>query len=202
MRRLVLILFLGLAVTAGAEPAPGPLDLVAEDGMVYRNAQVRRIEPDGLTVSHDGGLTKIPFSRLSDELRRTYEYDPDEAERYRRTRLLEDQKAERDRQALRERLKAERTQQMAKAPVRVFGIRTDQPETRRYRVRFSVRNYGDQPRTVRVEPHAKRLLQGGRTFTIPARGSRQDLEIVAYPDPPAWLVLSSGDHVERHFLHW
>lgn len=201
--RLALILLFGLSVFAGAAPEePGPFDVETVDGAVFRNAQVRRIEPDGLTLSHDGGLAKVPFSRLPENLRRKYEYDPEEAERYRHTRLLEDRKAERDRKALQEQTRADGTRRLAKVPLRVFNIRTDRPKERRYRIRFSARNYTGHPRTLRAEPHAKHRLRGGRTFTIPAHGSRPDLEIVAYPDPPVWLIISSGDHAERHLLHW
>ena len=201
-RGLLLALALAGRVAAG-DPAPGAFDLVAEDGEIYRNFQVRRIEPDGLTIGHDGGETKLEFPRLPEEYRRRYEYDPAAAEQYRRERDAGAERALREQAERDERARAERKRELNRVPVRLFGIRTEPPQTNRYRIRFSIRNYDGRPRTVRVVPQGDDgPIRGGRTFTIPALESREGLVIEAYAERPWWLVATTDGHETRHRLTW
>ncbi len=41
-------------------------DLTTRTGQTYTNISVRQIEPDGLTLKHDGGVTTVRFPELSD----------------------------------------------------------------------------------------------------------------------------------------
>ena len=64
-----------------------PTTLLAEDlttvsGKKYTGVTVNRVEADGLAISHDDGLAKVPFSDLSEELRKKYGYDPQKAAQY------------------------------------------------------------------------------------------------------------------------
>ena len=90
---------------------PGSNDLVAADGRIFRNAQVWKREPDGLTLRHDEGLTKLEFPLLPEDWRKKYGYDPEAAAAYRR--LLADaiKEAERNQQMLREHIAADRARQ-------------------------------------------------------------------------------------------
>ena len=67
----------------GAPAAPPPhdpvKDLVTSDGQVYRNYSIRKAEPDGLSILHDAGVTKVDFDRLSEEIQKRYNYDPFDA---------------------------------------------------------------------------------------------------------------------------
>ncbi|MEK7952486.1 hypothetical protein [Luteolibacter soli] len=54
-------------------------DLVTLDGEVYHNYSVRKVEPDGLSILHDAGATKVDFERLSTEIQKRYNYDPFDA---------------------------------------------------------------------------------------------------------------------------
>ena len=56
------------AIPVSQEPA-GSNDLATLTGLLYRNVAVRRVEKDGVLISHDGGLAKIFFSEMSDEQR-------------------------------------------------------------------------------------------------------------------------------------
>lgn len=85
-------------------PPPGPGDVVAADGQVYRNVQVWKAEPDGLTLRHDEGLTKLEFPQLPEEWRRKYGYDPEAAAAYRRAVADALREAERIQQTLREQM--------------------------------------------------------------------------------------------------
>ncbi len=63
------------AAPASQEPA-GSNDLATLSGMQYRNVAVRRVEKDGVLISHDGGLAKIFFSEMSEEQRAKYSAVP------------------------------------------------------------------------------------------------------------------------------
>jgi hypothetical protein len=57
-------------------------DFKTNNGKEYKNATVTRVEPDGLVIRFSGGIVKVPFTDLSDELRRKYNYDPSAANRF------------------------------------------------------------------------------------------------------------------------
>ena len=48
-------------------------------GKEYRNAKIKRVDPDGLMVMHESGLSKVLFLNLSNELREKYGYDPEKS---------------------------------------------------------------------------------------------------------------------------
>ena len=90
---------------------PGSNDFVAADGRIFRNVQVWKREPDGLTLHHDEGLTKLEFSLLPEDWQKKYGYDPEAAAAYQR--LLADafKEAERNQQLLRDEIAADRAKQ-------------------------------------------------------------------------------------------
>ena len=95
---------------------PGSNDLATADGRIYRNVQVWKSEPDGLTLRHDEGLAKLEFPQLPEDWRQKYEYDPEAAADYRRTVAAAVQEAERNQQALREQIAAERAKPIPEEP--------------------------------------------------------------------------------------
>lgn len=66
MKTPLVIIALLLAVAAFAD------DLVTVRGTRYTGVTVKRVDPDGLAISHDDGFTKIPFSDLPPELQKKY----------------------------------------------------------------------------------------------------------------------------------
>jgi len=44
-------------------------DIKTNNGKEYKNAIVSRVEPDGIMIKFSGGLVKIPFTDLSEELK-------------------------------------------------------------------------------------------------------------------------------------
>ena len=176
----------------------GSNDLAAADGRIYRNVQVRKIEPDGLTLRHDAGLTKLAFPLLPEDWQRKYEYDPQKAANYERATAAARAQAERDRQALRERNAAERAKQIKSEPIRVFEVRAAKTGEYEYRVAFSVRNYGDQPREI----NANIGFMREKNFTIPANRSLTGIEVYSQFYKPEQLVVRSGSYSTRHVLDW
>jgi hypothetical protein len=75
MRTLVLSI-LCLASVALAD------DFRTTNGSEYKNAQVSRVEPDGVVITFSGGIVKIPFNELSPEIQKKYGYDPQAAATY------------------------------------------------------------------------------------------------------------------------
>lgn len=176
----------------------GSNDLATADGQIYRNVQVRKIEPDGLTLRHEAGLTKLAFPLLPEDWQRKYEYDPQKAARYERATAAAREQAERDRQALRERNEAARKQQIRNEPIRAFEVRAAKTGDHEYRVIFSVHNYGDQP----VEITASISPLGIKKFVIPANGSQSGLEVVSKLFKPEQLVVRCGAYSTRQVLDW
>jgi hypothetical protein len=54
------------------------------NGIVYRDARVTTVDPDGLHIVHRVGVAKVPFEELSEALRQKYHYDKQKADAYRR----------------------------------------------------------------------------------------------------------------------
>jgi len=57
-------------------------DFKTTDGKEYKNAKVSRVEPDGIVITFSGGIVKIPFTKLSEELQRKYNYNPQAAKSF------------------------------------------------------------------------------------------------------------------------
>lgn len=69
---------LAVSVTSSAR------DLTTTDGVTYTNAVLKRVEPDGITISHAGGLVKLHPSKLPQELREKFHFTPQAAAQYAR----------------------------------------------------------------------------------------------------------------------
>jgi hypothetical protein len=57
-------------------------DFKTTDGKQYKNAKVSRVEPDGIVITYSGGTVKIPFTKLSEELQRKYNYNLEAAKSF------------------------------------------------------------------------------------------------------------------------
>lgn len=65
----------------------GAASLFADDvrtlsGREYKDVKVSRIEPDGITIITKNGVKKIPFAKLSGDVRERYGYDPQKEAAY------------------------------------------------------------------------------------------------------------------------
>jgi hypothetical protein len=76
MRTTLVILIVCFASIALAD------DFKTINGKEYKNAKVSRVEPDGIVITFSGGIVKIPFTELSEELQRKYNYDPEAAKQF------------------------------------------------------------------------------------------------------------------------
>ena len=176
----------------------GSNDLATADGQVFRNVQVRKIEPDGLTIQHDAGLIKLPFPVLPEDWQKKYEYDPQKAEAYQRATAAAKEQADRDQQAIREQNAAAHAKQVKAEPIRVFEVSASKTGADEYRVRFSVRNYDDKPRTIT----ATIGMLGSKEFAIPANSSQSGLEVTIMYEQPKYLRVRSGSYSTSQVLDW
>lgn len=79
------LLLLISAVATGADMQITIPELKVFNGVndtVYTNLRSTKVEPDGVRFVHDGGIVKIPFEHLSEEIRVKCGYDLKEAAAY------------------------------------------------------------------------------------------------------------------------
>ncbi len=86
MRTLLIMLAGTLVATANGA------DFTNIYGRVFTNAKVTRIEPDGLSLTHAGGITKVFFSELTADIQAKYSYDPNAAAAHAREAQLAQQR--------------------------------------------------------------------------------------------------------------
>lgn len=71
-----------------ATSAETPAKLVLTDGTTYESVKVTHVEPDGLRIIHSSGANKIPYERLSEEIRKIYGFDSEKAAAFRRREAI------------------------------------------------------------------------------------------------------------------
>ena len=96
MKKWIAVIFLIPVLSFGA-------NITTRDGSVYKEAEVLKVEDDGLRISFVAGVAKIPFENLTDSLRQQYHFDSakvaayrrsvDEAKRMEAQKILEAQRA-------------------------------------------------------------------------------------------------------------
>ncbi len=59
-----------------AEEAGALGTIVTKDGQTYKNCQLLKVYPDGITFNHDDGITKVLFPQLPPALQKRFGYDP------------------------------------------------------------------------------------------------------------------------------
>lgn len=177
-------------------PPPGNKDLVTAYGQVFRNAEVIQSEPDGLTFRHKGGVTKIAFPALGEELQRQYNYDPIAARAYAR-------------EAAARRLAAQEapltgSESGGPPTVGIYSIETQALEDNSFWIRFSLQNLTDKPQTVRVVPCEKKLAEiiTGKAFDLGPKGDLKLQQIVVPGIRPVFLSVMAGSYRTNALLNW
>ncbi|MGD9782901.1 MAG: hypothetical protein AB7V14_12260 [Kiritimatiellia bacterium] len=190
-----------------ATPSPdaplGSNDWVAVDGQIFRDVEIRRAEPDGLTFRHAGGVTKLRFPSLSKELRKQYGYDPQAAAKYQRATAAAKKRAEEE-EAARRAKQAAAKKASAAAPVSISGVKTDRRKDGQYRIRFSIRNHTGRSQSIRAIPYNQRqaAIMGGKKFEIPPNAKGEALEILVPIIQPKRLTIYCGDYQTNRTLRW
>jgi len=63
-------------------------EITTSKGKTYINARITQIEPDGISLIHAGGIAKIPFWELTEDIQKKYGYDPVKATEYHKKSLM------------------------------------------------------------------------------------------------------------------
>ncbi len=178
------------------DPPPGANDLVATYGQIFRNIEIRRVEPDGLTFHHDGGVTKLWFPALPEELRQKHGYEPAAAWKYQRETAAASKPAPPEAPAAE--LPA------VDATILVFGIQTETLPDNKFWVRFSIRNLTDQPQTVQIVPCEKNMaaIIRGKTVDVPASAEGLSQQVVVPEIAPRYLKVTCGAYQTNCTLNW
>ncbi len=175
------------------DPAPGAGDLVTAYGQVFRNVEILREEPDGLTIRHAGGVTKIGFPALGEEMQKKYNYDPVAGWNYRREQAAQKAAAARPVEPESE----------GPAVMEVFDLRLDTLEDQMYRVSFALKNFTDRAQSVEItflDP--KRVALITRTIDLQARADGKLLQMEIPTVKPAQMRVVSGTYRTNCVLAW
>ena len=191
---------------AAPEPPPGPDDFITVDGQIFRNVEVLRTEPDGLTFRHAGGVTKRRFVSLPEAVRNRFGFDPEAEKKYLRDQS-EAQKRAQDDEATRRALKKFDPQSAPTGvaePIAVVEVKTRKLPNKEYQVSFTVQNRTDQLLFIRTIPYDAKMkaLAGGKKFKIQPRAEGEQLELVVPLVPPSELRVYCGDFQTNRALRW
>ena len=179
------------------DPPTGPNDIVTTYDQVFRNTRILQTEPDGLTFSHDGGVTKLGFPALPEEVREKYAYDPIAAWKYQR-----EMNAKRGQKQQ----PPEATVEVPTGPatVLVSKIETEKLPDNKFWVRFSLQNPTDQPQSAHVVPCTEQMIPivAGKTINIPAQSTAELQQVTVNDLAPTYLKVSSGTYWTNCLLSW
>ena len=175
------------------DPEPGANDLVTAYGQVFRNVEILREEPDGLTFRHDGGVTKVGFPALKEEVRQKYKYDPIAGWQYRRD------------QAAQKVLAQQVAEPESKGPklVEVHDLSTDVLPDKAFRISFALKNLTDQAHSVAAtlrDPNRIALIS--RTMELAPQAGTKLLQIEVPGIRPQSLLIVSGTYRTNIVLNW
>lgn len=69
------------------------IDIRTSSGVTYTKCKITKTEPDGISVLHSKGVAKIPFTNLSREYQKKFNYDPTNATVYAKASAKKDAEA-------------------------------------------------------------------------------------------------------------
>ena len=187
--------------TPAPDPEPDAGDLVTAYGQIFRNVEIILEEPDGLTFRHDGGVTKVGFPALKEELRTKYNYDPIVGWKYARDKVAQRLVAEQAAAAAA--AAAAEPQSVGPMLVEVKDLDTEALPDDSYRVSFTLSNVTDQQRSVTTTVRdANRLALISRTMDVPAHSGTKLLQIDVPGIKPAGLLVVCGQYRTNVVLNW
>ncbi len=176
------------------DPGIGANDLVTAYGQIFRNIEIILQEPDGLTFRHDGGMTKVGFPALTEDVRQKYNYDPIAGWKYRR-----DQAAQKAQIAQ----EAAAVESQGPALVEVFDIQAEKLPDNQFRISFAVKNLTDRSQSVLATlQDSGRAALINRTVEINAKAEGKRLQIEVPEIQPQNLLIACGPYRTNTVLKW
>jgi hypothetical protein len=176
------------------DPAPGPQDIVTTYGQVFRNTEIVREEPDGLTFRHAGGQTKLGFPALGVEMQQKYGYDPVQAWQYGRETAA----------ASRATGAPEAEKPTGPPTFEVYAIETEKLPDFKFWVRFAIRNITDVHQDVKAYPTQEKMVAVAdpKTIELEPHSSKELQQFVVLSIAPTYLVLSTENYRTNCLLVW
>ena len=178
------------------DPAPGANDLMTTSGQIFRHIEVVRAEPDGLTIRHDGGVSKLWFIVLPEELQKKYNFDPIAARNYQREIAASNRAA----------LVAALVVPVATTPAtfEILKTETDTLTNNEFWVRFTVKNLTSQNLNIFVVPCEKTLtpIVAGKPIAIAPSATNSMQQFTVPEIQPAYLKVTAGNYFTNCVLTW
>lgn len=194
------------ATPVAPDVPPGTNDLVTNDGYIFRHVEIRSVEPDGLTFHHDGGVTKLMFASLPEEIRKQHGYDPKAAAKYQRDIANEKKRQKEDEAVRRAMNKFEPQNQIhgVAEPISILDVKTVKLSQGEFRVGFAVQNLTDQLLVIRAIPYdaQAKALMGGKKFKIQPGANGEQLEVVVPLVQPREMRVYCGEFQTNCILRW
>lgn len=78
VKLILLMVFFAMCLRSRASAE----DITTIDRQTFQNVTVIRVEPDGISIRHSSGITKIRYSNLPESIRSRFGYDVDNAQAY------------------------------------------------------------------------------------------------------------------------
>jgi len=174
---------------------PGANDIVTTYGVVFRNTKIILAEPDGLTFRHDGGLTKLGFPALSEEMCAKHNYDPETAWKYGRETTARKIAAQKG---------VVKEKENGPASFEVYAIETETLKDNKYWIRFSVRNITEETQAIKTAPCQKefRAVMGSKTLKIPTKEAKELQQFVVPNVAPMYLRCETDNYYTNCLLNW
>ncbi|MGD9782635.1 MAG: hypothetical protein AB7V14_10850 [Kiritimatiellia bacterium] len=175
------------------DPAPGDADLVSAYGQIFRNVEIIREEPDGLTFRHDGGVTKLGFPALKEELRQRYDYDPIAGWQYRRDQAAQKLQSQ----------QAAEPESQGPALVEISNLQTEALPDDLFKISFALKNLTDQAHSAAATLRDKdRTALISRTLELAPHAATKLLQIEVPGIRPHNLLIVSGTYRTNCVLNW
>lgn len=177
------------------DPEPTDHDLVSAYGQIFRNVEILLVEPDGLTFRHDGGVTKLGFPALPEELRQKHGYDSVVAWKYGRDKAAK---------KMSEQQKSMSDSEGVPAPVAILQVQTEILPDNAFRIRFAVQNLTDEEQSIQFSPLDSKMgaLISSRSVEIRPRAEGKLLQIEIPAVQPHYLSISCGAYRTNVVLSW
>lgn len=107
---LAVLSMTGLSASSGDDQKPFGLTTLL--GETFQHCRIIKVTPEAITVSHDSGVSKIPFEHLSDEWKKRFHYSPEKADAFQKEEAVRRAIAEEKRRQARREYETLRTKQL------------------------------------------------------------------------------------------
>ncbi|WP_367872120.1 hypothetical protein [Luteolibacter sp. Populi] len=158
------------------DPAAKPIEfesLETLDGKSYKSVKVTKVDAATISIRHESGTAKIPFEKLSEEMRTRFAYDPEAAAEQRRKAVEEARRLmETRKQAAEEKAAEARQAAVESLETQAARLREREAELARKEAEL-IEKEASLPQPDVKEPLDERIIrkapEGGVTYPLPIK---------------------------------